>query len=510
MRHLVIGVSRKIEYQLRKDLFSKLMEVDSNFYLQFQTGDIISRCTNDLNDVRTLLGPGFLYIPNSITRFALFVPVLLGLHSKLMIIVGSLMVVLVVLIVVLLPLLRPLFQQIQEQIGKINNFVWEIATGITTIKLYNCETAEEKNFSDLNQEYINRQMRLVKWRGFMWPFFIFIFSIAELFILYMGGTAVIEKEMTIGELLQFNVMIGYLTFPILALGWIMSLLQQGISALKRINQILEYEIQEKPIQLQDHYKKKQLRVEQLNYAFPPDYTPVLTGINLKIDLQKKQFIGITGEIGSGKTVLVQLLTALLPIPPEKVYIDYLDLYNVKEETIYPLFSMVQQQPFLFSRTIKENIIMAAGDELNEEKVQQVIQLAGLTKDIQQFPDKENQLIGERGIMLSGGQRQRLAIARALYKESPVLILDDALSSVDARTEEQILNHLKKLPSFRIIIFVSHRISALKNADNILVMKKGQIVESGTHVELMEKNGYYSRLARLQQLTVEDEETWHEK
>lgn len=503
MRYLIIGVSRKIEYLLRKRLFAKLMEMDAYFFLQYQTGDVISRCTNDLNDVRTLLGPGLLYIPNSVTRFLMFLPILFSLNQKLMIFVTGLMVILVILIVVLLPLLRPFFQQIQEQIGKINNFVWESATGITTIKLYNCEKQETENFAKLNQEYIRKQMRLVKWRGFLWPFFIFIFSVAELFILYIGGTSVIEKKMTIGELLQFNVMIGYLTFPILALGWIMSLLQQGLSALKRIDEILSYSIPEKKKSVPSPEQIKHIKVKNLNYMYPNALQPTLKEINLEIDLTQKSFIGITGEIGGGKSTLIHVLTNLLPVPEKNIFVDDIDIFEVKENTVFPLFSLVQQQPFLFSRTIKENIIMARKDEVDEQEISKVISLAGLDTDVERFPDKLNQTIGERGITLSGGQRQRLAIARALYKKSPILILDDALSSVDAKTEEQVLEHIRNLNRFKVIIFISHRISALKKADVIYVMKNGKFIEQGTHTELIEMNGYYAKLARLQQLTMEE-------
>lgn len=506
MRYFIIGVSRKIEYLMRRDLYDKLLRVDSYFYLKNKTGDVISRCTNDLNDVRTLLGPGVMYIPNSLTRFFLFLPVLFGLNSKLMLIITGLMVALVILIVILLPLLRPLFQKIQEQVGVINNFVWEAVTAITTIKLYHTEPNQEQRFNDLNEEYVKRQMRLVKWRGFLWPFFIFVFSVTELLILYFGGKAVIDQRMSLGELLQFNVMIGYLTFPILSLGWIMSLLQQGISALKRINEIFNYQIAEKPLSIPAKDSVRSLAVNDLTFTYPGANSAALENISLKIDVGKDSFIGITGEIGGGKSTLIHLLTAILPIPEGTIYVDDVDLAKVKEDDAYSLYSLVFQQPYLFSRSIKENIILARHDEVDEEEIGRALELAGMSEDVATFPNGLEQMIGERGISLSGGQKQRLAIARALYKKSPILVLDDALSSVDARTEEKILQHLRELNFFKTIIFISHRISALKNADKICVMKRGKIIETGTHQQLLDKDGYYAKLAMYQQLSM-DEENW---
>lgn len=504
MRYLVIGGSRKIEYLMRQHLFRKLMEVDMHFYLKHQTGDLISRCTNDLSDVRTLLGPGMLYIPNALSRFVMFLPILFHLNTRLMLIITGLIILLISLIVILLPLLRPMYLQVQQQIGLLNNFVWESIAGITTIKIYTAEPQQKVNFTHLNEEYIRRQLRLAKWRGFLWPFFIFILSLAELFILYFGGKSVMDGTMTIGELLQFNVMLGYLTFPILSMGWIFSLLQQGISALQRINEIFHYRNPDRTLKLENDGSIDVIRLNNFTYTYPDTAIPVLRDILLEIPLRQKMMIGITGEIGSGKSTLIQLIADLIPVPPSSIFYGKLDLSEIDENTVYPLISMVLQQPYLFSRSVKENIALARQDEVDEKEIAKVIEMAGLKEEVESFPSGEDQLIGERGIMLSGGQKQRLAIARALYKRAKILILDDALSSVDARTEEKILTHLRELDKFPLIIFVSHRISALKNADLILVMKNKTIIERGRHEDLVRLDGYYARLAKLQQLTLEEE------
>ncbi|MCU0286195.1 MAG: ABC transporter transmembrane domain-containing protein, partial [Acidobacteria bacterium] len=244
MRKLLINVSRKIEYELRERIYHKLLSVDYLFYQQNQTGDLMSRCTNDLNSVRTLLGPGVMYIPNSISRLFLFLPALLALSSSLMLIIGIIMVFLVILIVVLLPLLRPLYQYIQEAMGFMNNRVWQVISGITTIKRHSTEKIEIRRFKELNESYIKKQMAVVKLEEFLFPLFVFIFSVLDLLILWIGGKQVIRGQMTLGQLLQFSIMVTNLTFPVLALGWIMSLVQQGISAMGRINYILDHPVED--------------------------------------------------------------------------------------------------------------------------------------------------------------------------------------------------------------------------------------------------------------------------
>jgi len=509
MRKLIIGASRKSEYALRKKLYHKLLSLDMIFFQKNETGDLVSRCTNDLNEVRQLLGPGIMYVPNSLSRFFLFIPILMSLSRPLMSIIMFLMIFLIVFIVAVLPRLRPLFRKIQEAVGMINSRVWQVISGISTIKLYTLEDIEIERFKQLNNEYIRHRMMVVKYRGVLWPFFIFMFSVTELVILLVGGRQVIQQEMTMGQLLQFNVMIGQLTFPILSLGWVMSLIQQGISAMGRINYILDY-----PVETREDWETLDtaelvFTTQNLSYQYPEHREEilrkiprVLNGINLTIE--PGQVVGITGTIGSGKSTLVNLMTGLFKPEPGMLFVNGIDIRNIKPESLFDKISVVPQEPFLFSRSIAENIALGSDGDVHMNEIKKAVRRAGLERDIETFPDKYDQVVGERGITLSGGQKQRTAIARALRKQSPILVFDDALSSVDAQTESQILEKLKSLDSFKTLIIISHRISALKNADKIYVLDKGEIVEQGTHAELLQNNELYARLAKMQQMEMEME------
>lgn len=497
MRKLIIGVSRKIEFHLREDLYNKLLSLDYLFFQKNETGDLVSRCTNDLNDVRTLLGPGVMYIPNALSRMCLFIPVLIGLSGRMMLIIGGMMVFLVMLIVVLLPRLRPLFLQIQQYRGRINDRVWQTISGINTIKLNTIEENEIGRFKDLNRGYIRKNMSLVRFRESLWPLFIFVFSLTELVILWVGGNRVIAGSMSIGELLQFNMMIVYLTFPVLSLGWVISLMQQGIGAMSRINYILNQPVN----RCRSHHKPAgnglSFIVKNLNYRYPGSGKPVLRDISLTIDPGEK--IGITGMIGSGKSTLLMILTGLLPPEPGQVSINGVDICRLDPHFLSENISVVSQNPYLFSKTIEENILMGGEPETSKDRIMKVIEEAGLAADINTFPDGIDQMVGERGVTLSGGQRQRLALSRALNKSASMLVLDDPFSSVDSETEEKILRYLVRGDRFQTLIVVSHRLSIFRQLDRILVMNNGTVVEQGSHISLMKKRGLYRRLVDMQNL-----------
>jgi ATP-binding cassette subfamily B protein len=445
-----------------------------------------------------------MYIPNSVSRLAFFLPVLLHLSGSLMLVLGLIMSVLVIAIIVLVPLLRPLFLQIQEAMGSMNNRVWQVISGISSIKQYTVEGIEIRRFRDLNKEYIKKQMAVVKLQQFLRPLFLFIFSINELVILWVGGRQVIHGQMTLGELLQFNVLISYLTFPILALGWMMSLIQQGISALGRINYIFDHPVEDQAAKQPLASEEPVIAVKNLTYRYPgrPGSQPVLKNIDLTI--KPGQTVGITGPVGSGKTTLLNILTGLLKPECGQVFINGTDVCDIDMKDFYDHVAVVSQEPFLFSRTAAENIALGP-HELSMEVIRQAAENAGLKKDIESFHDGYDQAIGERGITLSGGQKQRVAIARALAKCAPMLVMDDPLSSVDSKTEEHILKNLKTHRCYKTLILVSHRISVLKITDIIYVLDDGAVVQQGNHGGLMRQKGLYAKLARTQQMQMELEE-----
>lgn len=503
MRKIIISVSRKIEYKIRKKIYGKLLSLNYPFFLKNETGDLSSRATNDLNDVRVLLGPAVMYIPNSLSRILIFFPVLIGLSGKLMLIIIPIFILLVMITFFLFPKLRPKYKKIQETTARINNRVWQAVTGITTIKQNTLERTETERFLKLNRTYIKVQMEMVKLRSLLRPLFLFLFAIIELIILLVGGKMVMSGKLSFGQLLQFNIMISALIFPILSLGWIMSMIQLGISAMERINYILDQPEDAKKKIKSVEEKFEGISFKNLVFRYPGENRDVLKGISFNV--APGELVGITGGVGSGKTTLIEILSGLLDIPPGVVFLNGKDMSEMDKESIYSNFSVVSQNPFLFSGTISQNIGIGMNKEEPEE-IQKAAAIAALKNDIDSFTEKYYQIVGERGITLSGGQKQRMAIARALCSPAPVLLFDDPLSSVDSKTETKILRNLQKLRkgsdhSFKTIFIISHRISALKNCDIIYLFNDGIIEESGNHRELVEKRGSYYKLSKMQQMDI---------
>ncbi len=498
MRRLIIGVSRDVEYELRDLLYRKLLALGFDFYQRRRTGDIISRCTNDLNDVRTLLGPGIMYLPDALSRLALFAPVLVGLHAVMAGALGALMVSLVAVIVVVTPRLRPRFRRVQELVAAINDRVWQIVTGINTVKLYGLAASETERFRELNRRYIAANVGLARTRGVLWPLLQFLYGLATLLLLLLGGGAVIRGTLTIGELLQFAAIVGILTFPVLSLGWVSSLIQQGVSAMERIRAILDHPVAARPAHpLPVPAGPLAMTAHDVSYRFPNADRDALTGVNLTIDAGRT--LGITGGVGSGKSSLVLLLAGIAAPSSGTLTFNGVDAAAIDPHAYRGRIAYVPQEPFLFSATVAENIAMGSEQEVSRDRIAAAARLAAVDEDIARFPDGYDTMVGERGITLSGGQRQRVAIARALVRDSDLLIMDDALSSVDSETETAILTSLRTLQASRTIVIVSHRVSALKLADRIAVMEGGTVVEVGSHKRLLRLRARYARLAELQQL-----------
>ena len=511
MRRLITGASRHIEYELRDRLFRRLLALRLDFYQQRQTGDIISRCTNDLNDVRTLLGPGIMYIPNAVSRLALFAPLLFSLNVTMTFVLLGVMVALVAFNLLVIPRFRPLFRAVQEHVGAINDLAWQATTGITTVKLYAAEQHQIERFAKRNHEYVAANMRVTRVRGVLWPVMLFVLGLMELVTLWFGGSAVITGQMTVGQLLQFTTMVGILTFPILSVSWVMSLLQQGVSAMQRIEDILLGAPERRAGRVIEPTRAGlELTLHQVRYRHPAAAHDAIAAVDLH--LPAGQVLGVTGPVGSGKSTLVAVLAGMLQASGGEVMVDgslleELDLMSVRSRMAY-----VPQEAFLFSLSVADNIAMGSEALVDRHQVVLAAEAAAVAADIATFPDGYEQLVGERGITLSGGQKQRVAIARALVRTlsgaSDLLILDDALSSVDSDTESRILASLRQLKLERSdgssfphpvsIVVVSQRTSALRLADRILVMDAGRVTEAGSHNQLVAAGGIYARMTQLQQ------------
>lgn len=498
MRRLIIGVSRDVEYELRDLLYRKLLALDFDFYQRRRTGDIISRCTNDLNDVRTLLGPGIMYVPDALARLALFAPVLAGLHAGMAGALGVLMAVLIGAIVVVTPRLRPRFRRVQELVAAINDRVWQIVTGINTVKLYGLADREIERFRGLNRRYLAANVGLARTRGVLWPLLQFLYGLATLLLLLLGGGAVIRGDLTLGELLQFSAIVAVLTFPVLSLGWVTALIQQGVTAMERIRAILDHPAAARPSDpLPVPAGPLAVTARGVSYRFPNADRDALTGVDLTIPAGRT--LGVTGGVGSGKSSLVLLLAGIATPSAGALAFNGVDAAAIDPSAYRGRIAYVPQEPFLFSATVAGNIAMGSEREVSRERIVAAARLAAVDDDVARFPDGYDTVVGERGITLSGGQRQRVAIARALVRDSDLLILDDALSSVDSDTETAILTGLRTLQASRTIVIVSHRVSALQLADRVAVLDGGAVVEVGSHRQLLRAGGRYARLAELQQL-----------
>lgn len=497
MRNFIIGSSREVEYAFRKSIFEKLLSLPVEFYRKQQTGDLISRIINDMNDIRTMVGPGIMYIPNSLARMLFFVPVMYGISANLMISIGVLILMLIVLILIIMPKLRPFYKNIQEARAKINNDAWQMASGITTIKTNSIEPQQLSTFEKQNDQYIKANLRLALVEQFTWPLFVVVFGMSGVIILWIGGSEVIAGEITKEELLQFNIMLGVLTFPIFSLGWVMSLLQQGISALQRLSRILSEPSVKSKAKQKIKKQPHTIKVNDLT-IYDDEKHEVLKKINLTIPPGK--IIGITGKTGSGKTLLLECILGLVKIHKGLVTIDDIDVSKIDPESLFSEIAFVPQESFLFSDLLKNNIGLEEAGNIDLRRVVYSAEVSDLDKDVRNFNKKYDEEVGERGITLSGGQKQRATLSRAVYKRAAsLLILDDSLSSVDSETEKNITKNLKKIDRKKSVIIVSHKISLLKIADRIHYLNDGKIAESGTHKQLLAKRGLYAAAAKLQEL-----------
>lgn len=523
MRYLIISVSRKIQYDFRKSLLVKITNLPLRFYDAENTGDLISRIINDLEDIRTFIGPGFMYIINSLSKLIFIVPLMLAIQSQLFFFLTIQMTFLVIFILIIMPKVRPIYKDVQKVKGSINNIVWEILTGLLTIKLNNAEEEKSKQFNEVNEVYIAKNIRLAKWNSLTWPFFVFFFSLGEVIILWVTGKAIIQGTFALADFVYFQLLYAQIAFPVFALGWVISIFQQGSSALERIGKINFYHSDEENkitrINKKDSsYKnflshfKGDIEIQNLSFKYPnrikikqeyqidnsvakkeDEESPiVLKDFSLKIQSGEK--IGIIGGVGSGKTTLLNLLAGLYNIRRGNILINGLNINDILAEDIYHHLSFVPQQNFLFSDTVANNI--AFSEKFNMDKIIECAKISDIDKDINTFKNGYDEMVGERGIMLSGGQKQRIAIARALYKESKILLMDDSFSSVDVETSKNIINNLLK-DQQKTIFISSYKASILKEMNKIIIIENGEIVGMDHHDNLIEKNSFYQKIMQME-------------
>ena len=500
-RKIMIGLSRDIEYDLRNDLFRHLEGLSYSYYQRTRTGDIMARATNDLNAVRMLLGPAIMYSANTIVFTAASLFFMLQISPRLTLWAFLPLPAVSIVVQYFGRRIHERFERIQAMFSDISAQAQENFSGVRVIKAYAQEQPETRNFEVANKEYIRRSLRLVRLMGMLWPTLEIMLGLAIVLVLWLGGRQVVLHKMSVGEFVGFNLYMVMLTWPVIALGWVINIFQRGTASMARINEILteRSEISNLP-------GAKELPIdggiEFRDLSFSYGSTPVLKDINLKIPAGSS--LAIVGPTGSGKSTLVSLIPRIYDAPANGtpgVLIDGRPVADYDLEHLRRNIGFVPQETFLFSDTIRENIAFGA-EHATDDDVRRAAAGANIAQDIEGFPRQYQTIVGERGITLSGGQKQRTAIARALIREPRILILDDALSSVDTYTEEKILDHLREVMLGRTTIFISHRVSTVRNADRIAVLHGGCIVELGTHDELIARNGYYTELYQKQLLEEE--------
>ncbi|MGH9339945.1 MAG: ABC transporter ATP-binding protein [Acidobacteriota bacterium] len=498
MRRILIGVSRFLEYDLRNDLFAHLQKLSPYYYQKNPTGDIMSRSTNDLSAVRMVMGPGIMYSVNTIFTAVLTIGVLVTINFRLTVLTLIPLVAVFYCMKYFGKQIHHRFEKIQAQFSDLTTMAQENVAGIRVVKAYNQEKAFIERFRRVNDEYIQKSLSMVRISGLLFPLLTLLLGLSLVGVLWYGGRQVIQGTITIGDFVAFMAYLAMLTWPSIALGWVINIFERGSASMARINQILDTQPairDEDPVVLSQI--KGDIQIRGLSFSY--NGVPVLKDIDL--DVRAGETVAIVGSTGSGKSTLSNLLCRLYPVPRETIFIDGVDINDIPLSTLRGNIGYVPQDTFLFSETIQENI--AFGRPAAEFKaIEESSQVSNILPDIEDFPQKFGTFVGERGITLSGGQKQRIAISRALLVDPRILILDDALSSVDTYTEEQILSRLSQELADRTAILISHRVSTVKMADHIVVLEDGRIVERGSHQTLLQADGYYAQLYERQLLKEE--------
>lgn len=520
-RWWMIGVSREIEFDLRNDMFERLETLPYSYYQKTRTGDIMAKATNDLNAVRMLLGPAIMYTANTVVFTAAALGFMLAISPKLTLFAFAPLPLASIVIQYFGKRIHERFEKIQAQFSEISARAQENFSGARLIRAYVQEKPEIALFEKSNQEYVERSLPLARLMGMLWPALEMLLGLAIVLVLWLGGREVLQHRISVGDFVAFNTYIVMLTWPVIALGWVINIFQRGMASMGRIHVLLSA----RPDIADEHVAADLARVQCVegnlefrHLTFSYNGVSVLKDINLSIPAGTS--LAIVGPTGSGKTTLVSLIPRIFDYatpgsaaehdgyhqasPSGELLLDGRAVREYPLATLRHNIGFVPQETFLFSTTVRENIAFGVPGA-TDEQVHLAAEAANIAVDIDSFPDQYQTMVGERGITLSGGQKQRTAIARAIIRDPRILILDDALASVDTYTEEKILNHLREVMQGRTTIFISHRVSTVRNADRIAVLHDGRIVELGSHDELLARNGYYTDLYNKQLLEEELEQ-----
>jgi ATP-binding cassette subfamily B protein len=504
MRQRLIGASRAIEYALRNDFFAHLQRLPLSYYQANRIGDLMSRASSDLGAVRMMVGPAVMYFGSTALGFVIAVALMVSIDPWLTLLALVPLPLVSVATHVFGKAIHDRFDRIQAQLSELSAVVQESLAGVRVVRAYRQEPFEVSRFASANDEYVRRNRSLIRLQSAFYPSLSFFFGLSGLVVLWFGGSGVISGRITLGDFAAFSRYLVLLSWPLIAFGWVINIVQRGVASWQRMLEVMDTppsitDAEADPQALSGGVQGR-LEVRRLSFTYPGSTQQVLEDISFTAN--PGQTVAIVGATGSGKSTLLQLVPRLHDPPPGTIFLDGVDVRHVPLDRLRRSMGVVPQEPFLFSDTVAHNIAFGVDDEPPGDAIAAAGSTAGLDTDVSGFGQGFDTLVGERGITLSGGQKQRAAIARAVLVNPKILILDDALSAVDTTTEDAILHRLRDVRQARTCLVVAHRISTVRDADLILVLDGGRVVEQGTHASLVAQGGVYATMDRRQRLEQE--------